>query len=89
LHSDLFPWHAYHRHQGDGIHTESWDATGEVKSFLLFTNCQGHSTEIDAHRVRPALYGHCSVKETFAVRIQRRPRSVDTNVRGVTLTMCT
>jgi hypothetical protein len=56
FHSDMFRWHIRHHHQEERVHTETWDATGEVKSFVLCTHCQSHCTGIDVHRPRPALY---------------------------------
>jgi hypothetical protein len=44
FHSDMFWWHIYHHHQEEGVHMENWDATGEMKSFLLCTHRQSHST---------------------------------------------
>jgi hypothetical protein len=59
FYSDMFQWLIYHHHQGKRVHTESWDATGEVQSFLLCTHYQSHSTETDVHKPQPALYMHC------------------------------
>jgi hypothetical protein len=56
---DMFRWHIYHHHQGERVHTETWDATGKVKSFLLGTHCQSRSTETPVHRAWTALYTHC------------------------------
>jgi hypothetical protein len=55
----MFRWRMYNHHQGEGVHTESCDATGEVKFLLLCTHCENHSTEIYVHRARPALCAHC------------------------------
>jgi hypothetical protein len=56
FHSNLFQWHIHHHRQGERVHTENWDATGEVESSLLCTHCQNHSTEIDVRKARVALY---------------------------------
>jgi hypothetical protein len=69
FHSDMFRWHIYYHHQGERVHTESWDATGEKKPLLLFTHCQSHSTEADS--TDGAVY--VLRKSPFAVCIQRRP----------------
>jgi hypothetical protein len=68
FHSDMFRWHIYHRYQGERVHTESWDATGGIKSLLLCTHCLSHAIQTDIYRAGPALYTHCEcVQETFGV----------------------
>jgi hypothetical protein len=57
----MFRWHIYHHHQGERVHTKSWNAAGKVKSFLLCTCYQSHSIEIHAHRVWWVLYTCCEI----------------------------
>jgi hypothetical protein len=65
FHPDMFWLHIYDHHQGKRVCTKSWDATGEMKSFLLCMHCQSHSTETDVHRAWPALYTQCEGEGEF------------------------